>query len=197
MADRSFLDWPFFEERHAAFYDALDRWAGRNLADLDHSDLDGCCRAIAEKLGEADWLLHTAVDPQDRERPLDVRSLCLTRETLARHDGLADFVFAMQGLGTGAISFFGSPEQQARWLPETRRGRALSAFALSEPWSGSDVANMDMTAVADGSDYVLNGEKTWISNGGIADVYTVFARTGEAPGAKGISAFIVPADTPG
>ncbi len=197
MADRSFLDWPFFEERHAVFYDALDRWAGRNLADLDHTDLDGCCRAIAEKLGEADWLLHTAVDPQDRERPLDVRSLCLTRETLARHDGLADFVFAMQGLGTGAISFFGSPEQQARWLPETRRGRALSAFALSEPRSGSDVANMDMAAVADGGDYVLNGEKTWISNGGIADVYTVFARTGEAPGAKGISAFVVPADTPG
>ena len=197
MADRSFLTWPFFEERHGAFYEALDGWAGRNLADLDHGDLDGCCRSIAERLGEADWLLHTAVDPADPQRPLDVRSLCLTREILARHDGLADFVFAMQGLGTGALSFYGTPEQRERWLPQTRRGRALSAFALSEPRSGSDVANMDMTAVPDGGDYVLNGEKTWISNGGIADVYTVFARTGEAPGARGISAFVVPADTAG
>lgn len=197
MADRSFLTWPFFEERHGAFYDALDEWAARSLANLDHSDLDGCCRTIAERLGEADWLLHTAIDPDDPQRPLDVRSLCLTREILARHDGLADFTFAMQGLGTGALSFYGTPEQRRRWLPHTRRGRALSAFALSEPRSGSDVANMDMTAVLDGDDYVLNGEKTWISNGGIADVYTVFARTGEAPGARGISAFVVPADTPG
>jgi acyl-CoA dehydrogenase len=125
-----------------------------------------------------------------------VRTLCITRETLARHDGLADFAFAMQGLGTGSISFFGSPEQQ-QWLKKTRAGKALSAFALSEPRSGSDVANMEMAAVRDGGDYVLNGEKTWISNGGIADVYCVFARTGDAPGAKGISAFVVPADTPG
>jgi len=197
MADRSFLNWPFFNEEHAALYDRLDRWADRQLADLDHTDLDGCCRAIAARLGDGNWLLNTAVDPDASDRPLDVRTLCLTREILARHDGLADFVFAMQGLGTGALSLFGSAEQQRQWLPKTRRGEALSAFALSEPRSGSDVANMDMTAVADGGDYVLNGEKTWISNGGIADVYTVFARTGEAPGAKGISAFVMPADTPG
>jgi acyl-CoA dehydrogenase len=125
-----------------------------------------------------------------------VRTLCITRETLARHDGLADFVFAMQGLGTGAISLFGTPEQR-RWLEKTRAGTALSAFALSEPRSGSDVANMEMTATRDGEHYVLSGEKTWISNGGIADVYCVFARTGEAPGAKGISAFVVPADALG
>src|SRR5690606_30138058 len=143
----------------------------------------------------AGWLLPTAIDPAN-PRPLDVRKLCLTRETLARHDGLADFAFAMQGLGTGAISLFGSGEQK-RWLDRTRQGKAISAFALSEPRSGSDVANMEMTATRDGSDYVLSGEKTWISNGGIADLYCVFARTGEAAGAKGISAFLVPADTPG
>ena len=128
---------------------------------------------------------------------LDVRSLCLIRETLARHDGLADFAFAMQGLGTGAISLFGTAGAEARWLPKTRAGQAISAFALSEPQSGSDVASMDLAAARDGDAYVLDGEKTWISNGGIADLYTVFARTGEAPGAKGLSAFLVPADTPG
>ena len=128
---------------------------------------------------------------------LDVRSLCLIRETLARHDGLADFSFAMQGLGTGAISLFGTPKQQQAWLPKTRAGQAISAFALTEPQSGSDVAASTMTAGTDGNGFVLNGRKTWISNGGIADVYTVFARTGEAPGAKGLSAFVVPADTPG
>jgi len=116
---------------------------------------------------------------------------------LARHDGLADFAFAMQGLGTGAISLFGSDQQRSEWLPETRAGRAISAFALTEPHSGSDVASSTMTATRDGADFVLNGEKTWISNGGIADVYTVFARTGEAAGAKGLSAFIVPAGVPG
>lgn len=197
MADRSFLHWPFFEAGHADFYDRFDDWVGRNLDGLDHGDLDTCCRSIANRLGKAGWLMHSAIDPADPEAGLDVRTLCLTREILARHDGLADFVFAMQGLGTGALSLFGSAAQRERWLTKTRRGEALSAFALSEPRSGSDVANMDMTAVADGDDYVLNGEKTWISNGGIADVYTVFARTGDAPGAKGISAFVVAADTPG
>jgi acyl-CoA dehydrogenase len=133
---------------------------------------------------------------QGRTDTLDVRTLCLARETLARHDALADFAFAMQGLGTGAISLFGSPEQRAV-LERTRRGQRIAAFALTEPQSGSDVANIAMTATRDGSDYILSGEKTWISNGGIADLYTVFARTGEAPGAKGLSAFLVPADTPG
>jgi acyl-CoA dehydrogenase len=128
---------------------------------------------------------------------LDVRTLCLSREILARHDGLADFAFAMQGLGTGAISVFGTPEQKADWLPKTRAGRAIAAFALTEPRSGSDVAASTMTAVRDGDDFVLDGAKTWISNGGIADIYCVFARTGEAPGAKGLSAFLVPSDTPG
>ncbi|MCC5779970.1 acyl-CoA dehydrogenase family protein [Nitratireductor sp. B36] len=194
MPDRSFLDWPFFEQRHRDWADKLDAWCAQNLP-VDHSDVDAACRDLVARLGEAGFLKPTALDTAN-PGPLDVRTLCLTRETLARHDGLADFAFAMQGLGTGAISLFGTPEQQ-QWLDRTRAGKAISAFALSEPRSGSDVANMDMTATRDGDDYVLSGEKTWISNGGIADLYTVFARTGEAPGAKGISAFLVPADTPG
>ncbi len=194
MADCSFLDWPFLEDRHRDHAARLERWCGENLP-ADHGDVDAACRKLVAALGEAGWLLPTAVDPDD-PRPLDVRTLCISRETLARHDGLADFAFAMQGLGTGAISLFGSPKQKD-WLRKTRAGTALSAFALSEPRSGSDVANMEMTATRDGGDYVLSGEKTWISNGGLADVYCVFARTGEAPGAKGISAFVVPADTAG
>lgn len=194
MPDRSFLDWPFFEQRHRDWAEKLDTWCAKNLP-VDHGDVDAACRDLVARLGEAGFLKPTALDTAN-PGPLDVRTLCLTRETLARHDGLADFAFAMQGLGTGAISLFGTPEQQ-QWLDRTRAGKAISAFALSEPRSGSDVANMDMTATRDGDDYVLSGEKTWISNGGIADLYTVFARTGEAPGAKGISAFLVPSDTPG
>ncbi len=194
MSDRSFLDWPFFEDRHRALADDLDAWAGAHLAGVDHSDTDAACRSLVSLLGQGGWLKHSGAMAGEA---LDVRSLCLIRETLARHDGLADFSFAMQGLGTGAISLFGTAEQQADWLPQTREGRAISAFALTEPQSGSDVANSTMTAVRDGDDYVLNGEKTWISNGGIADVYTLFARTGEAPGARGLSAFVLPAGLKG
>lgn len=197
MADRSFLDWPFFEPRHRELADALEEWATANLGNIDHDDVDNACRELVARLGEGGWLLHSAIDPYNEASRLDVRSLCIIRETLARHDGLADFSFAMQGLGTGALSLFGTPQQRRDWLTKTRAGKTLSAFALSEPKSGSDVANLDLAARADGEFYVLDGEKTWISNGGIADVYTVFARTGEAPGAKGISAFVVPADTPG
>jgi acyl-CoA dehydrogenase len=194
MPDKSFLSWPFLEDRHRDHAERLEGWCAKNLP-VSHGDVDAACRNLVALLGEGGWLLPTAVDSAD-PKPLDVRTLCLTRETLARHDGLADFAFAMQGLGTGAISLFGTPEQQ-QWLEKTRRGEALSAFALSEPRSGSDVANMEMAAARDGDDFVLSGEKTWISNGGIADIYTVFARTGEAPGAKGISCFLVPADTRG
>ena len=194
MADKSFLHWPFFEDRHRELADSLDQWCTANLP-VDHSDVDAACKALVVKLGRGGWLEHSAIDP-DQPGMLDVRSLCLIRETLARHDGLADFAFAMQGLGTGAISLFGTSDQQA-WLRKTRAGLALSAFALSEPRSGSDVAAMDMTAIRDGNHFVLSGEKTWISNGGIADLYCVFARTGEAPGARGLSCFLVPADTKG
>jgi len=194
VPDRSFLDWPFFEPHHREWAEKLDAWCAENLP-VNHHDVDAACRGLVEKLGRDGWLKPTAVDAQN-PAPLDVRTLCITRETLARHDGLADFAFAMQGLGTGAISLFGTDEQKL-WLEKTRRGKAISAFALSEPRSGSDVANMDMTATKDGDSYVLSGEKTWISNGGIADLYVVFARTGEASGAKGISAFLAPAGTKG
>jgi acyl-CoA dehydrogenase len=194
MADRSFLTWPFFEERHRELAAALDEWAAERLGSIDHSDTDAACRSLVALLGDDGWLRHSGAAGDEK---LDVRSLCLIRETLARHDGLADFAFAMQGLGTGAISLFGTPEQQAEWLPKTRSGTAISAFALTEPQSGSDVAASTMTATADGNGFVLDGYKTWISNGGIADVYTVFARTGDALGAKGLSAFVVPADAPG
>lgn len=196
MADKTFLQWPFFEHKHRELAEKLDDWAAKNLSDVNHSDTDDACRELVTALGNDGWLTYSAVDP-DNGAPLDVRSLCLIRETLARYDGLADFAFAMQGLGTGAISLFGTPAQQNHWLKQTRAGKAISAFALTEPQSGSDVANSTMTATREGDQFVLNGDKTWISNGGIADVYTVFARTGEAPGAKGLSAFIVPANQPG
>ncbi len=196
MADKTFLNWPFFDDRHRNHAARLETWAETNLAGLDHGDTDQTCRDLVAALGQDDWLLPTATDPETGGA-LDVRTLCLSREILARHDGLADFAFAMQGLGTGAISLFGNDAQKREWLPKTRAGQAISAFALTEPQSGSDVANSTMTAVQDGDDYILNGEKTWISNGGIADIYTLFARTGEAPGAKGLSAFIVPASLPG
>jgi acyl-CoA dehydrogenase len=194
MADRSFLAWPFFEDRHRAFHAALEEWCASNLP-VGQGDVDAACRELVARLGRDGWLRHTAPVPEE-DGTLDVRTLCLARETLARHEGLADFAFAMQGLGAGAITFFGSPEQKA-WLKRTRAGEAIAAFALTEQKSGSDVANIEMAAVADGDSYRIAGEKTWISNGGLADLYVVFARTGEAPGAKGISAFLVPADTTG
>jgi acyl-CoA dehydrogenase len=194
MADKTFLTWPFFENRHRELQASLEDWCDTNLP-VDHGDVDQACIDLVARLGNDGWLKHSAIDPEN-PGVLDVRSLCLIRETLARHDGLADFTFAMQGLGTGAISLFGTPRQQ-EWLHKTRAGKTLSAFALTEPKSGSDVANMDTSAVRDGEEYILNGEKTWISNGGIAGLYTVFARTGEAPGARGLSAFIVPDDTLG
>ena len=192
MSDKSFLNWPFFEDRHRVLSGALEAWCEANLP-VDHSDIDAACVSLVAALGDAGFLIHSGAAEGEK---LDVRALCIIRETLARHDGLADFSFAMQGLGMGAVSLFGSTEQR-RWLEKTRAGKALSAFALTEPASGSDVANITTSATRDGDDYVLNGEKTWISNGGIADVYVVFARTGEAPGAKGLSAFLVPADTAG
>jgi acyl-CoA dehydrogenase len=197
MADQTYLHWPFFEDRHRELAARLDAWCKDNLAGIDHSDTDAACRELVNRLGCDGWLEHSAIDPANADAKLDVRTLCLIRETLGRHDGLADFSFAMQGLGTGAIQLFGTQQQKEQWLPLTRSGKAISAFALSEPRSGSDVANIEATARRDGDHYILTGEKTWISNGGIADIYCVFVRTGEAPGARGISAFLLPGDTPG
>ena len=196
MLDRSFLQWPFFEERHRVLAAALESWAAQHCEHVDHRDVDAACRGLVQKLGRDGWLKYTAPGDDPAEK-IDVRSLALIRETLARNSGLADFAFAMQGLGAGPISLFGTTAQRRQWLPKTRAGVAIAAFALSEPASGSDVANISTTARRNGNGYVLDGEKTWISNGGIADLYVVFARTGEAAGAKGLSAFIVQGSNPG
>ena len=192
MADQSFLDWPFFNDHHRALAQGLEARCIENLP-VDHSDVDAACRRLVAMLGAGGWLRHSGAAEGER---LDVRSLCLIRETLARHDGLADFSFAMQGLGMGAVSLFGTSEQR-EWLIKTRAGAAISGFALTEPGAGSDVAATAATAVRGQGGWVLNGEKTYISNGGIADVYVIIVRTGEAPGAKGLSAFLLPADAPG
>jgi acyl-CoA dehydrogenase len=184
------LDWPFFEARHRTLARDLEAWAVLHVPQEHAADVDAACRALVKLLGAGGWLKHAVGDA------IDTRAICLTRETLARHSGLADFAFAMQGLGSGAISLAGSDAQKARYLPRVASGEAIAAFALSEPDAGSDVAALACEARADGDAYVLNGEKTWISNGGIADFYVVFARTGEK-GSRGISAVIVDADAPG
>jgi len=199
MSDTQYLQWPFFAPHHAALATRLDAWASEHISQSHGKDVDDACRALVKSLGQAGWLQHAvggtayggAVDT------IDTRSICLIRETLARHSGLADFAFAMQGLGSGAISLCGTDVQKRAYLPRVAAGEVIAAFALSEPDAGSDVAAMQCNARIEGDHAVLNGSKTWISNGGIADFYVVFARTGEAPGSRGISAFIVDANTPG
>jgi acyl-CoA dehydrogenase len=195
----SHLQWPFFDPHHRALAQQLDAWAGEHVAHIHSDDNDADCKQLVRLLGEAGWLRYAVAGAAygGASDAIDTRAVCLLRETLARHNGLADFAFAMQGLGSGAISLDGTDAQKRAYLPRVASGQAIAAFALSEPNAGSDVAAMTCAAELDGDHYVLNGEKTWISNGGIADVYVVFARTGEAPGARGISAFIVEADTPG
>ena len=198
MSDNT-LEWPFFEAQHRELALKLDAWCNRSLSQHHGPDVDVECRALVRALGADGWLANAVGGRAwgGAADAIDTRAICLIRETLARHSGLADFVFAMQGLGSGAISLAGTTKQKARYLTRVARGEAIAAFALSEAAAGSDVAAMSCMAKAEGDDYILDGEKTWISNGGIADFYVVFARTGEAPGAKGISAFIVDADTPG
>ena len=191
MADRIFLSWPFFETRHRELADQLQQWSADNLTGRYSEDLDDECRALVRELGAAGFLKLCVAD--GKHRP-DVRSLAIARETLAYHSGLADFAFAMQGLGSGAISLFGTIEQKREWLPRVASGEAIAAFAMTEPECGSDAANMQSSAMRDGNEWVLVGQKTYISNGGIADFYVTFARTGEGEGARGLSAFIVPAD---
>jgi len=193
------LAWPFFDAAHRDFARSLGEWADATMSGLPYDAVDAACRARVRALGDAGFL--KAVVPAEHGGlfpRLDVRTLCLAREILAWRDGLADFAFAMQGLGSGAITLFGGDEIKARYLPAVRDGRAIAAFALSEPEAGSDVAALATTARPDGPGHVrLDGRKTWISNGGIADFYVVFARSGEGPGARGLSAFVVDADTPG
>jgi acyl-CoA dehydrogenase len=202
VADTTYLDWPFLEPHHRALALELERWAAANIDDTPHArgqETDEACIALVRKLGAANWLRYAVGGTSygGSAETIDTRAICLIRETLARHSGLADFAFAMQGLGSGAITLEGSDEQKRNYLPRVAAGTAVGAFALSEPDAGSDVGAMRCAAHLDGDSYVLNGEKTWISNGGIADFYVVFARTGEAPGTRGISAFIVDAGTPG
>jgi acyl-CoA dehydrogenase len=199
MSDKAYLDWPFFDDTHRELAVELEDWAAHNLADVHPAgDVDRACRTLVARLGQGGWLLYAVPrafgGALDR---LDSRSLCLIRETLARHAGLADFAFAMQGLGSGAISLHGNEALKRRYLPRVASGEWIAAFALSEPEAGSDVAAMTTAARLEGGEYVLDGTKTWISNGGIADFYTLIARTGEAPGAKGLTAFVVDAGAPG
>ncbi len=201
MSDGSFLQWPFFSDEHRELAARLDEWANRNIPSLtaeEHHDLDGTCKAIVKALGDAGFTSYAVpASAGGQHKKLEVRSLCIIRETLARHNALADFAFAMQGLGSGPISLFGDEAQQATYLNAVATGDKIAAFSLSEPEAGSDVAAMSCSARADGDQWVLNGTKTWISNAGIADFYTVFARTDDTGGAKGISCFVVEAGTPG
>ena len=193
MPQPSHLDWPFFEGRHRALAAELDAWAAKNIYERPEEDVDETCRHLVRELGESGWLKYAIGGKAygAANDAIDTRAICLIRETLARHSGLADFAFAMQGLGSGAITLFGTDAQKSRYLPRVCDGSYVAAFALSEPDAGSDVAALRCEARRDGDAFILNGEKTWISNGGIADFYLVFARTGEEPGARGISAFIV------
>jgi acyl-CoA dehydrogenase len=196
VRELSYLQWPFFEAAHRTFAGDLQAWvSARPLAEEQNSD--DALRLWVRALGEAGWLRYTVPQAYGGAlRGLDVRSLCLARERLAYRSGLADFAFAMQGLGSGPITLFGSEEQRARWLPRVATGGAIAALAISERDAGSDVAALATTAKSDGGGYLLDGEKTWISNAGIADLYVVFARTGR-DGHRGLSAFIVPADSEG
>lgn len=204
MNSAEHLAWPFFEATHRDFKASLQDWTSKQFANLQGHDesrdaIDKECVSLVKALGQGGWLKPAIAGKAHggASEVIDTRTLCLLREELAWHHGLADFAFAMQGLGSGAISLKGTPEQQAAYLPRVASGNALAAFALSEPEAGSDVAAMQCSATETPEGYRLKGDKTWISNGGIADFYVVFARTGEAPGARGISAFIVDADTPG
>lgn len=188
------LAWPFFETRHRELANELEGWCTDNLASRFSDDVDSECRTLVRELGAGGFLKLCVSDTKHRP---DVRSLAIARETLGYHSALADFAFAMQGLGSGAISLFGTIEQKREWLPKVASGQAIAAFAMTEPECGSDAANMQTSAMKDGNEWVLVGEKTYISNGGIADFYLTFARTGEGEGARGLSAFIVPADADG
>ncbi|MBO32854.1 MAG: acyl-CoA dehydrogenase [Rhodospirillaceae bacterium] len=204
MPDTTFLDWPFLEDSHRSMARELWDWSIAEIAPLAHEEpeddetLDTLARQFVSKLGDAGWLQYCVPAAYGGKlEKLDVRSLAIARSTLSYHSGLADFCFAMQGLGSASITIAGSEKLKQKYLPDVGAGKRVAAFALSEPSGGSDVAAMKTEATKDGNDYILNGEKTWISNAGLAHQYVVFARTGEEPGARGLSAFVVDAETPG
>jgi acyl-CoA dehydrogenase len=199
LDDRNALNWPFFDDCHRQLAAEFRQWAAENLTRKHPQDVYLECRELVRKLGADGWLKHAVGGKAygGASDHIDTRAICLIREILAWHSGLADFAFALQGLGSGAITLFGDEQQKQEYLPRVAKGAAIAAFALSEPEAGSDVASLQCEARTQGDHYILNGEKTWISNGGIADFYVVFARTGEAPAARGITAFIVNADSSG
>lgn len=204
MADKTYLNWPFFEDSHREFASTFADWTAAEIEPMvgdepqTDAEIDTLSKALVAKFGEGGWLRHCVPAAYGGiSEKLDVRTICLARDTLAQIDGLAEFCFAMQGLGSIAVTLFGSDEQKQHLLPRVASGEATAAFAISEKIAGSDAGALTMTAERDGDEFVLNGEKTWISNAGIADSYVVFARTGEQPGARGLSAFLVDADTPG
>lgn len=177
--DSATLDWPFFDDSHRVFAASLQSWAEKEIRTraTGHGDVDAACKRLVKQLGDAGWLRYAVpAEFGGIHKQLDVRSLCIARETLARISGLADFAFAMQGLGAGPISLFGSRELKENYLPRVASGDAIAAFAISETDAGSDVAAMHTVARRDGDAYVIDGEKTWISNGDIADFYVVFCR---------------------
>ena len=198
MADRTFLDWPFFDDSHRRLADELDAWCAAELGDDEPDDVDNACRDLVRRLGDGGWLRYCVPAAYGGiHENFDVRALCLIRETLARHNGLADFAFAMQGLGSGTISLFGSDDQKKRYLPRVASGQAIAAFALSEPNAGSDAANLETIFSADREGLSIKGTKTFISNGGIANFYVVFAREEGSSGSRGISAIVLDALQPG
>ena len=206
--DSRTMRWPFFDDAHRQLRASLQQWASTHLQEVSHEaeHVDATCCDLVQRLGADGWLRHAVAGTAHggSHEVIDTRSVCLLRETLAWHHGLADFAFAMQGLGSGAISLFGTPEQKAQYLPRVAKGEAIAAFALSETSAGSDVAAMQCSARREGDHFVIDGEKTWISNGGIADFYVVFVRDaldgasgGAVRGTKNIHALIVDAHTPG
>ena len=198
------MEWPFFDDSHREFAEKLRDWAIKEIQPLENKEpngneeLDHLCREFVKKLGIGGWLQYCIPSSHGGAlESFDVRTLALTREILGYYSGLADFSFAMQGLGSGAITLFGSEEQKDSYLPTVASGERIGAFAISEASGGSDVAAMKTTAELSGNEYCINGSKTWISNAGIADFYVLFARTNDAPGSRGISAFVINSDTPG
>ena len=194
------MGWPWFDESHRELAATLSAWVAGHAELFEHDDdTDAACRRIVQALGESGWLRFAVpAEYGGKVATLDVRSLCIIRETLARESGLADFSFAMQGLGAGPVSLFGSAALKNRYLGRVASGEAIAAFAISESEAGSDVAAMRTTARRDGDHYVINGEKTWISNGGIADFYSVFCRTpGDANGKPEFVALVVEPGDPG
>ena len=189
---------PFFDDSHRQLHEDLHGWSRANLHSRIHEgSVDKRCQDLVKLLGDAGWLRYCVPAEYGGALPgLDSRSLCLLRQTLGYYDGLADFAFVLQGLGSGPISLFGSEHLKQKYLPHVASGKMLAAFALSEPNAGSDAAAMTTRATRTKDGYRINGVKTWISNADIADFYTVFART-ENDEVDGVTAFVVDANTPG